>query len=69
MSAKIEKLGNSKVIITVTVDHTKLETEVKNVFEKNKANIELKGFRKGHVPFSKYIAVKGKAHTHIDMKR
>ncbi len=66
MSAKVEKLGNSKVIITVAVDNTKLETEVKNVFDKNKGNIELKGFRKGHVPFDRYVAAKGKRDLYED---
>lgn len=50
MSAKVEKLENSKVKLTIEVSSERFEEGLKAAYNKNKKSIQLPGFRKGKAP-------------------
>ncbi len=49
---KVEKLENSSVKLTITVDGTQTRTSYNETLKKYAKNVQIKGFRKGHVPTS-----------------
>lgn len=57
--AKIEKLENSKVKITIDVTKEQFEHGLDHAFEKIKDDVEIKGFRKGKVTRKVYEQNKG----------
>ena len=50
MSAKIEKLENSMVKITMEVDADTFKKAVETAYQKNRGKIQIPGFRKGKAP-------------------
>jgi len=48
----IKELENSSVALTLTVPSDRIEADYKKTLDKYVKNIQLKGFRKGHVPVS-----------------
>ncbi|ABC65451.1 trigger factor, PPIase [Aster yellows witches'-broom phytoplasma AYWB] len=47
---KIKKINNQKVQYFFKVSSKELETQLSSAYEKIKSKVEIKGFRKGHVP-------------------
>ncbi len=50
MSTKVEKMDNNIVKITMEIDAVKFEEGMKHSYNKNKAYINIQGFRKGKAP-------------------
>jgi len=50
MAAKLEKLGNSRVKLTVDIDADGLEQAMEEAYRKNVKRITIPGFRKGRAP-------------------
>jgi trigger factor len=48
----IKELENSSVALTLTVPSDRIEADYKKTLDKYVKNIQIKGFRKGHVPVS-----------------
>ena len=50
MSLQLEKLENNMAKLTIEVGADELEKAIEKVFQKQKKNISIPGFRKGKVP-------------------
>lgn len=52
MNSKVEKLGNNKVVLEITVSAETLEKGMAKSYQKNAAKFKIDGFRKGKAPRS-----------------
>ncbi|HBG09202.1 MAG TPA: trigger factor, partial [Firmicutes bacterium] len=50
MAAKLEKLENSRVKLTVDIDAARLEQAMEEAYRRNVKRISIPGFRKGKAP-------------------
>ena len=50
MTTSLEKLGNSRVKLTVTIDADELEKTIDEAYRRTSKRITLPGFRKGRAP-------------------
>ena len=58
--SKVEQLGGSMVKLTLEISPEKFEQAIRTVYNKQKHQISIPGFRKGKVPYQMVVRAYGK---------